>query len=136
VTKSVYAVGGMGIAACLLLSLMMQHLLEVRKDGSQLAIAGAVEQAFGPRLTKPVVARPLTENGRHVLQFELSIFAGLKREDMAASTANIVWRMLAGRPGAPDVVRVVVDDELGGVPFRLDALPPKASPPAAPARSK
>lgn len=116
----------MGLAACLLLSLMMQHLLKVQKDGAQPGIAAAVENALGARLTKPVTGKMLVEGGKPVLRLELVVFAGLKREDMAHSAANLVWRSLAGKPGAPALLRVVVDDELGGRPFELESPPPKS----------
>jgi hypothetical protein len=147
VTKSLYAIGGMGIAACLVLSFIMHRLLEAQQTKTRPAIAHSIEDAFAAKLLAPVTAKVETVRDRRVMVISITILGGLKREHMADSVATLVWTQLAGTPEAPDDLRIVVGDDLDkqlstfDEPKRLRPSPgaptpaPQAIPPAPPRAS-
>jgi hypothetical protein len=132
VSKSILAIGGLGAAACLILSLTMQHLLEVKQERARSPLELELEAMLGGRCAGPakVVAEKVAE-ARTRCVVRLTVLAGLQKERIALQAGAIAWSRLQGTASEPnDLVVEVRDDENGPVAVHAvprPGLPPRAS---------
>lgn len=132
-TKSLYVIGGLGLGACLVLSMMMQHLLEVKNERDRPAVVIEVEQILGGRLVGPATLVQKDREGR-TLEMRLKVLAGLDKEKLARTAGNLVW-LRRGSSDALQQLTVVVQDEDGSEErFEIDC-PFRSRTPTPPARS-
>jgi hypothetical protein len=125
VSKSIYAVGGIGAAGCLLLMFMMQHLVQVRQDQSSSPIAKELQEAFGNYLTGPVRVQAANQGGAATLTVRMVAKPGVQREKLVASADSLLWRQIAQWKEPPQVVHFEVEDELGAPTVIMDLKPPR-----------
>jgi hypothetical protein len=142
--KSLYAIAGMGLAGCVLLSLMMQQALKSRGETQSLAVAAELEDLFRGQLAGPVEAQVLARDGRHTLRLRLKVARGVAKQGLAMSAGGVAWSRALEGGRMPDAVVVQVTDDGSGAmeefqvpqpPFH-GRMPPAARPtaPATPAR--
>ena len=116
VSKSLIAIGGLGAGACLLLSWMMQHLLQVQQECFKPPLAQQLEEQFERRLVGPVRVAEVRKEGRLHLAVRLSVLAGLPKRRIAESVGAVAWNhALAAGADLAAVVVEVGDDEHGPV---------------------
>lgn len=133
-SKSLYAIGGLGLGSCLLMSMMMQHLLKVKTERQRSPIAIELEEVFASRLTGPVDVDLPEDGGERVIVVTMPVLAGLQKQKLATTAGNMVWRRMAGEKDAPTGVRVEVKDDSGGKVESFDIQKP-VWPTAAPGRT-
>ncbi len=134
-SKSIYAVGGIGAAGCLLLMFMMQHLVQVRQDQSSSPIARELQEAFGNYLTGPVRVQTNAQAGAATMTIRMVAKPGVQREKLVASADTLLWRQIGQLKEPPQVVHFEVEDELGAPTVVVDLKPPRFMQPAkAPAK--
>ena len=116
VAKSIYAIGGLGIGTCVLLSLMMQHLLQVKTGRSKPAFALELEEVYAGRLAGPVEVseESVAADGKKRMVLHMRVLAGLHKQRMAQTAGELVWRRMIGEKQVPDVLVVEVGDDAGG----------------------
>ena len=124
VSKSLYAIGGLGLGSCLVMSLMMQHLLKVKTERHRSPIAIELEEVFASRLTGPVDVKLPNDNADRAIVVTLPVLAGLQKQKLAITAGNMVWRRTAGEKDAPSGVRVEVKDDSGGKVETFDVPKP------------
>lgn len=93
-SKSVYAIGGMGIAGCLMLSFMMQHLLKVKQDRAQSPVALELQELFTGRLDGPVQVHTQQEGGELTMRVRMTIRDGDPKQ-IVRGAAGMAWRCAA-----------------------------------------
>jgi len=135
VSKSIYAILGIGLGSCVLLSYMMQHLLKVRTEHSRSPVVAELAEVLGDRLCGEITLSTSDSDGRRVTSVSFAVLAGLQRQNLATTAGNIVWRGLAGA-AEPDVVRVSVEDEDGAKAVVVDVPRPLGMPVKASAEHK
>ncbi|GDY01320.1 hypothetical protein LBMAG49_06490 [Planctomycetota bacterium] len=124
-SKSSYAVGGIGIAACLLLTFMMQHLVKVRQGQSSSPVATDLEDVFGTYLAGRVQVATARQNGAVTMTIRMIVKPGVLRERLVASADSLLWRQLALLKEPPELVRVEVEDEGGAPAVVINLRPPR-----------
>lgn len=124
VSKSLYAIGGLGLGSCLLMSLMMQHLLKVKTERHRSPIAIELEEVFASRLSGPVDVLLPQEGADRTIVVRMPVLAGLQKQKLATTAGNMVWRRMVGEKDAPTGVRVEVSDDSGGKPEAFDVPKP------------
>ncbi|MBK8095839.1 MAG: hypothetical protein IPK26_01950 [Planctomycetes bacterium] len=123
-SKSLYAIGGLGLGSCLVMSLMMQHLLKVKTERHRSPIAIELEEVFASRLTGPVEVKLPNGDADRTIVVTLPVLAGLQKQKLATTAGNMVWRRMAGEKDAPAALRVEVKDDSGGKPEAFEVPKP------------
>jgi len=124
VAKSVIAVAGIGLAACLGLSVAMQRLLAIRQQQSRSLLEQEIEAQLEGRLVGPVrVTREPMPAGFQAL-VRMRALAGLQKERLAVAAGATVWRHALRERELPCEVAVAVADEDGGVAENFLIPPP------------
>lgn len=137
VSKSLLAIVGLGAAGCLVLSLLMQQLLDARQNQTKSPIAQALEVQFEGRLVGPVKVAEERTGEVARLRVQFCVLAGLQKPRLAEMAGATAWSLLRGTAAAPDEVLVVVDDDEHGPTERLSVpRPARSSAIGAPPRSK
>ena len=125
--KTNYTILGIGLAGCLLLSLMMQHVLETGKERA-VTPAAVTELAdlLGSRMSEPPRYRRLVDGEQRAIG-ELTLYPLLStnRVRVAREAGRFLWRNLIG-PDRVDALVVVADDGLG-TPTRWAVVDPDRS---------
>lgn len=124
VSKSVIAVAGIGLAACLGLSVAMQRLLAIQQQQSRSPLALEIEAQWEGRLVGPVriTQEPMPEGFQTLVR--MRVLAGLQKERMAVATGGTVWRHALQQRDPPREVAVAVADEDGAAPEVFMIPPP------------
>lgn len=121
VSKSLIAVGGMGLVSCLLLSLMMQHLLKVQVEKQRPTTVTELEELFRSQLAGPVQTQTVDRDGRRTVVVRMRVLAGLNKQRLATSAGGVVWRRaLQESMDAPDGVLFEIGDDGAG---RVEEIP-------------
>ena len=81
-----------GLGACLALSLMMHHLVEVKKDNSIEPIVSEITKFFGKRLTEPSRYRVTRQNGQKVGFVMIFPMLGIDEVGLVQDVGGLVWR--------------------------------------------
>jgi hypothetical protein len=131
VVKSLYAIGGMGVGCCLVLSLMMQHLLGFKQERDRSPLAIEVEELLGGKVCGKVEAHDQTAAGQRVTTLQFRLLAGLQKRRQIDAIAPFVWQRAALMPEPPDLLRFVVDDDGGGAAESIELRRPAFAPPPA-----
>jgi hypothetical protein len=133
VSKSLFAISGIGVAGCCVLALMMNHLV-VRHDTTDgPGLARRLTIAFQPRLAGALSVREEHEGLNRRLVVYGQARGGDVRE-LAAEVGAHAWQRLARAADRPSVVAVTLRRPGGDGAVTVE-LPPPASttrPPAAP----
>lgn len=125
VAKSIYAIGGMGLGSCLLLSLMMQHLLKTRQVHDRSPLVGEVEELLRGRLCGRVALDTQVIGGQVVSTLRLKLLAGLQKRRQIESIGPFLWQRLAIEPSQPALLRFLVSDDGGGPIEQIDLQRPR-----------
>lgn len=125
VGKSLYAIGAMGVASCILLSFMMQHLLKVRKDHVRSPLAAEVEERLGRRVCGPVTTETNLIASKVVTTLHVKVLADLHKRQLVDGIAPFLWQRLAIEPSQPEVLRFVVSDDAGIAEETIDLVRPR-----------
>lgn len=135
VSKSILAIGSLGAAACLILSLSMQHLLEVKQELGRSPIELELEALFEGRRVGPVkVVEQQVPPDRIRCVVRLTVLAGLQKQRIALMAGSIAWSRVQGSKAEPDELVVEVhDDENGPVAMVTVPRPMRPSRPSRPA---
>jgi hypothetical protein len=146
VSKSIYAVGGIGLVGSVLLAFMMQHLLKVQKEQAASPVAQVLEDAFAEHLLGPVRIALPKPGGDATMTVHMSTRPGVGREQLAAAADLIIWPEIGRMHEPPSAVRFEIEDVDGAplvvverkAPQLMQTLPPPSSPqqssPPAPSR--
>lgn len=105
-SKSLYVVGGIGTVGCLMLSLMMQHLLKVKKDRAVSPVAIELARDFEAHLAGPIEVRTLEEDGEPTMVVRLPVQPGARLAELAKAAGDFVWRRAYLLPELPGRLRV------------------------------
>jgi len=116
VSKSPLAIGALGIAACFVLSLLMQQLLEVKQEKQKTPLEVELELQLEGRRVGPVKVVEQQDEGKTRLLVRLSVLAGLRKHRIAESVGDQAWQLVQGTRAEPtEIVVMVGDDENGPV---------------------
>ena len=120
-----------GFGACLALSLMMQHLLDVQVKEKRPRIAVEIDSTFGSRLSSEAQFDMRQVGSRSVAEIRLQPLAGLAMRRLAFDVGLYAWRRLDGKERDPQVeaLVVVLDDKLRS-PEIYQVFPPTQLRPA------
>lgn len=106
-SKSIYVIGGMGLAGCLLLSFLMQHLLKVRGDRAASPVALELQELFSGRLARPVQVAVIEEQGIRTMVVRMALLEGDPRQ-VVRGAGGLAWRRAAVLPQPPQRLRLEV----------------------------
>ncbi|HKB37091.1 MAG TPA: hypothetical protein VKD72_11600 [Gemmataceae bacterium] len=131
--KSIYAIAGLGIAGCIMLSLMMKNLVHMQQHRSASPqLQQQLEAKFGAQLVTPLQLHEEAVNGRVRLVASACVTAGLKKDRFAETVAAAIWQQLSSSDPKTKEVEVVVNDERGGTAVTFVFDRPATPPPPAP----
>ncbi len=85
---------GIGIGACVILSLMMQHVLKVKQDRDVPAIVGELMQAFGQHFSKSAEFTIRHEDVGPVGEVVVYPLMSASRRRLARKVGHYAWRNL------------------------------------------
>jgi hypothetical protein len=131
VAKSIYAVAGMGFGSCLLLSLMMQHLLKVKKDVVRPAFLLELEELLAGRLDGPIDVQTRKVGEQEQMTLLFTVGEHVDKQRLARAATPIVWRQLAGGPNDPDRLVLAISKRGETAPLEIEAERPRWVPPKA-----
>ncbi|MCA8976501.1 MAG: hypothetical protein KDC98_17405 [Planctomycetes bacterium] len=114
-SKSILAIGAIGLGGCVVLSVLLRQALEAQGQALASPIAKGLEQQFGRRLAGPVRVSTESEQGRSRIAVRMCVLAGLQKERIATEAGLFVWNRTHGTEGAPDQVVVTVFDDGDGL---------------------
>lgn len=133
VSKSILAIGALGAAACLILSLSMQHLLEVKQELGRSPLELELEAMFEGRRVGPIKVTQVDAQGLTRCVVRLTVLAGLQKQRIALTAGAFAWSRVQGTPAEPNEMVVEVhDDEKGPVAAVVVPRPGRSSRPAQP----
>ncbi len=116
--RSIYTIAGLGLATCVLLSLMMKHTLEVKNDTLPPGMAREIQTLFASKLdTKTrvrLIEQPMQEGGM-VWTVRARPAPGYLLPRLAQTIGEHVWRRAPGTVRGL-TIRWVQDD---GVPLDI-----------------
>lgn len=114
--RSILVMVALGGAACVALSLLMQHLVAAQRERSQCPYDAVVANRLGRRLVEPVEVH--TERDASGLRIAVrgTVLAGLDREGLARTAGQEVWLAALRAGERPIDVVVEFGDEDGGAP--------------------
>lgn len=107
-----YVILGLGLASCLALSFMMEHVLLVRKDRKIPPIVTHLTKQFGSRFVGPPSFRVSGSAPKRVATVTVQPLIGLSIERFAQDTGEFVWNRI-GVDRSFDELLVVCDTGLG-----------------------
>lgn len=119
VSKSLIAIGALGVAASLVLSLLMQDLLKTKQERDRSPLELELEAPLEGRLVAPVRVIDERTKGTPRVLVRLSVLAGLRKERIAEAIGAQAWHNLQGAGNEPTEVVVEVADEDKGPVTRL-----------------
>jgi hypothetical protein len=115
VSKSLFVISGLGLASCVLLSMMMQHLLQVKAERKRSPLVTELEELFRSQLAGPIDTEQQERDGKHTLIVHIKVLGGLQKQRLGMSLGGLVWRrLLSGQEEAPEAVILAVADDVGG----------------------
>lgn len=111
-SRSPVAIGAIGLAGCLVLGFLMQHLAGLREERFRSPLARLLDEQFARRRVGPVRVEQTNEDGRLRLVVRLCVFAGLNRERIAATAGAAAWNhaLATGLDPAQVIVEVSTDE--------------------------
>jgi len=125
VSKSLFVISGLGLASCVLLSLMMQHLLQVKADKKRSPLVTELEDLFRSQLAGPIDTELQDRDGKRTLVVHIKVLGGLQKQRLGLSLGGLVWRRaLSGPEEAPQAVVLAVCDDVGGKIEEIDVPRP------------
>jgi hypothetical protein len=131
VPKSIYAIAGLGIAGCVMLSLMMKNLVQMQPHRpASPQLQQLLEAKFAAQLVTPLQLREESVSGRVRLVASACVTAGLKKDRFAEEVASTIWQQLTSADTKTKEIEVVVSDERGGT--AVSFVFPRPSVPAPP----
>lgn len=104
--KSLLAVAGIGIAGCVLLSILMKQVVALDAEQRQLPFLPALEAKFGPRLGHPIKVREQDEAGIVRLHVSARVRDGVDGAQLAREIGADLW-LHAVRAGSKATEAVV-----------------------------
>jgi hypothetical protein len=119
VSKSLIAIGALGVAASLVLSLLMQDLLKTKQERDRSPLELELEAPLEGRLVAPLRVLDERPSGKPRVSVRLSVLAGLRKERIAEAVGAQAWHYLQGAGNEPSEVVVEVGDEDRGPMTRL-----------------
>jgi len=130
VPKSIYAIAGLGIAGCIMLSLMMKNLVQMQQHRSASPqLQQLLEAKFAAQLVTPLQLREETLNGRVRIVAAACVTAGLKKDRFAETLGATIWQQVSGSDTKTQEVEVLVGDERGGTAVSFVFPRPTVTPP-------
>ena len=106
VNKSILAVAGIGIAGCVLLSILMKQVVALDAEQRQLPFLPALEAKFGPRLGHPIKVREQDQAGIVRLHVSARVRDGIDGAQLAREIGADLW-LHAVRAGSKATEAVV-----------------------------
>jgi hypothetical protein len=128
VSKSLIAIAGIGIAGCVLLSVMMQQLVERKKVHDEVRPLAAFEVQHRDDLVAPLAVHEESHGVTARLAVLARVRATVDRPAFAAAIAAAAWQQLRDDPLIGEV-HVTVRDADGQPAYSLVAPRPASSPP-------
>jgi hypothetical protein len=115
VSKSLLVIGGLGLASCVLLSMMMQHLLQVKADRKRSPLVTELEELFRSQLAGPIETEVQERDGKRTMVVHIKVLGGLQKQRLGMSLGGLVWRRLSnGSEDPPQAVVLAIADDAGG----------------------
>ncbi len=102
-----------GLAACLVMSLIMQYFLKSQQENDRNPVAQEVQELFGGRLELGTSLKFEDRDGLRVAVLTVTPIVGLSKARLAKDMGQYVWRRLVGEE-RPDRLEVLCLDPLGG----------------------
>jgi len=126
VSKSVPAILGIGVAACVLLSLMMKHLVEVESEHQRSEYAPALEAKFRARVAGRVRVIEEGEEGRKRWKLFAVVHDDRKLAQLADDMGQALWLAALRAGDRPDelVVRLQLEGDGATSEFAVAAPTP------------
>ena len=130
VPKSIYAIAGLGIVGCVMLSLMMKNLVQIQQHRpASPQLLQLLEAKFAAQLVTPLQLREESANGRVRLVASACVTAGLKKDRFAETVGSTIWQQVSGPETKTTEVEVLVSDERGGTAVSFVFPRPSVTPP-------
>lgn len=141
VGRTNWILAGLGLLACVMLTIMMQQAMRIRNDRLVDPLAAAVSKTFGARLDGPAHWKIRVVASKRTGTLELQPTVGVDYHELARDVGDFVWRQVNRK--IADLI-VICDNGVGtpaafAVPPAWDVrrpivrieLPPPAAPPSA-----
>ncbi|MCA8941865.1 MAG: hypothetical protein KDB80_04830 [Planctomycetes bacterium] len=121
--KTNYVILGIGLVACVMLSLMMRHAVNVSQERKIAPIVSQLVRQFGHRFANPPTFKARTVGSHRI--GELVVFPQLStsKRRLARTVGDYCWQNVDGE-WQIDALVVVCDDQLGRQ-VRFDVPSPK-----------
>ena len=127
-SKSILAIAGIGLAGCILLSVMMQQLVEQKKVRDVERPLATFEVQHRDQLVAPLAVHEETFGAVARLVVTARVATAVDRPAFAASIAAAAWQQLRDDPLVHEV-HVTVRDAGGRQPHTLVVPRPASMPP-------
>ena len=102
-----------GLAACLVMSMIMHYFLKTQEENSGNPVAQEVQELFGGRLELGTSLNYEDRDGARVAVLTVTPILGLSKGRLAKDIGQYTWRRLVGED-RPDQLEVRCLDSLGG----------------------
>src|SRR5687768_5059777 len=132
VSKSLFAISGIGVAGCCVLALLMNHLVDRRDTTDGPGLARRLTTAFQPRLSGALTVREEHEGLHRRLVVHGRARGGDVRE-LATEIGALAWQRLARATDRPSVVAVTLRRPAGDGAVTVELPAPATTPTRAPA---
>ncbi|HEX6813270.1 MAG TPA: hypothetical protein VF384_16735 [Planctomycetota bacterium] len=116
-SKSIYAILGIGIAACVLLSLVMKNLVEFKQQRAAPQLQLLLEEKFASQLTGPIRLEEIRVDGTPRLVANTCVTARLPKDRFAQNIGSTMWQQVQSTGMKAKEIEVRVSDERGGAPM-------------------
>lgn len=107
VSKSPYAIAGIGIAGCCVLAFMMNHLVTKQVERNEASLRQALAASFGDQLDGPPAVHEENEGARRRFVVHLRGRVADCRQ-LAAAVGSSAWLHLTAPPASPMTVATEV----------------------------
>jgi len=104
VSKSIYVIAGLGLLSCIVMSMMMQHVLKVKKDEAVPPAVKDIQDLYGSQLSRLCTIK-VDERPEHT-RIDVGVWpqGGLSNSSQARNIGQFVWRRYAVRQVVDEVV--------------------------------
>ncbi len=111
--RSVTIIAITGLAACLVMSMIMHYFLKTQQESTRNPVAQEVQELFGGRLELGTSLQYEDRDGLRVAVLTVTPILGLSKGRLAKDLGQYTWRRLVGED-RPDKLEVRCLDTLGG----------------------
>jgi hypothetical protein len=124
-TKSLVAIGTIGLGGCLLLSLFMRQALVLRQEVAAHPLQRELAERYARRLVDPPRVEVVDVDGRRRWAIGLRVYAGLRKDRVVEEVGELAWAQARLVDDPPAEVTVAVADDGDGAVVRREIPRPR-----------